>query len=87
MVCSKYRSQRAQRPEGVFIIVQAAIALICLVYAMPARPAIAQVDADFSYADMSLKELMSLQVFTTASLIPTELAKAPGTAYMFDRDD
>ena len=87
MVCSKYRSQRAQRPEGVFIIVQAAIALICLVHAMPARPAIAQVDADFSYADMSLKELMSLQVFTTASLIPTELAKAPGTAYMFDRDD
>ncbi|WP_432696974.1 TonB-dependent receptor [Marinobacterium sp. YM272] len=36
---------------------------------------------------MSLKELMSLEVFTSASLLPTEIRKAPGTVYTFDRND
>jgi len=39
------------------------------------------------YADMQLKELMSLEVFSAASLLPTERTKAPGTAYSFDRAD
>jgi outer membrane receptor for ferrienterochelin and colicins len=42
---------------------------------------------DTDFADMSLKELMGLEVFTAASLLPTEYGKAPGTAYSFSRDD
>lgn len=42
---------------------------------------------DNTYSDMSLKELMNIEVFSAASLIPTESAKAPGTAYSFDRKD
>ncbi|GAB4264786.1 MAG: hypothetical protein Kow0065_15560 [Methylomicrobium sp.] len=37
-------------------------------------------------ADMSLKELMDLEVFSAASLLPTELSKAAGTVYSFNRD-
>jgi len=40
-----------------------------------------------AFANMSLKELMSLEVFSAATLLPTEQAKAPGTAYSFDRTD
>ncbi len=40
-----------------------------------------------SFANMSLKELMSLEVFSAATLLPTEQAKAPGTVYSFDHDD
>lgn len=36
---------------------------------------------------MSLKELVALEVFTSASLLPTELKKAPGTVYSFQRKD
>lgn len=39
------------------------------------------------FTEMSLHELMKLEVFTAASLLPTELKKAPGTAYNFGRDD
>ena len=39
------------------------------------------------YTEMSLQELMSLEIFTAASLLPTELKKAPGTVYSFDRND
>lgn len=40
---------------------------------------------DFSV--MSLKELVSLDVFTSASLLPTQTSKAPGTVYTFSRKD
>ena len=36
---------------------------------------------------MSLQQLMSLEIFTAASLLPTELKKAPGTVYSFNRND
>jgi len=36
---------------------------------------------------LSLQELMELEVFSTANLLPTKQAKAPGTAYSFDRND
>lgn len=36
---------------------------------------------------MSLMELMELEVFTAASLMPTEYSKAPGTAYSFHRSE
>ncbi|MGR9085898.1 MAG: TonB-dependent receptor plug domain-containing protein [Gammaproteobacteria bacterium] len=40
------------------------------------------------FADMSLKELTEMEVFSSAaSLIPIERAKAPGTVYSFDRED
>ncbi|MCW8928731.1 MAG: TonB-dependent receptor [Gammaproteobacteria bacterium] len=39
------------------------------------------------YTEMSLQKLMSLEIFTAASLLPTELKKAPGTVYSFNRKD
>lgn len=47
----------------------------------------AQESGNNSYANMSLKELMDLEVFSAASLLPTEQAKAPGTVYSFHRKD
>ncbi|GAA0791739.1 hypothetical protein GCM10009109_21160 [Marinobacterium sediminicola] len=41
--------------------------------------------ADF--ASLSLKELVSLEVFTSASLLPTQTSKAPGTVYTFSRKE
>ncbi len=39
------------------------------------------------YTKLSLQELMSLEIFTAASMLPTEMKKAPGTVYSFDRED
>lgn len=39
------------------------------------------------YAEMSLKQLTELELFSAASLIPTQINKAPGTVYSFNRDD
>jgi len=39
------------------------------------------------YTELSLKQLMSLEIFTAASMLPTELKKAPGTVYSFNRED
>ncbi|MDH5509638.1 MAG: TonB-dependent receptor [Nitrospinota bacterium] len=55
--------------------------------ASTAIPALGADDADYPFADMSLKELMALKVFSSASLTPTQISKAPGTAYSFDRED
>lgn len=41
--------------------------------------------ADFS--SMSLKDLLALEVFTSASLLPTQESKAPGTVYSFSSRD
>ena len=38
-------------------------------------------------ANMSLKELMALEVFTSASLMPTQASKAPATTYSFSHED
>lgn len=38
-------------------------------------------------ASMSLEQLLNLEVFTSASLIPTQTAKAPGSAYTFSQKD
>ncbi len=42
---------------------------------------------DHEFSEMSLKELMSLEVFNAATLLPTEQAKAPGSVYSFDTED
>lgn len=42
-------------------------------------------DDDFTL--LSLKELVELDVFTSASLLPTQTKKAPGTVYSFQRKD
>ncbi|WP_299180860.1 TonB-dependent receptor [uncultured Neptuniibacter sp.] len=39
------------------------------------------------FSSMSLKQLVALDVFTSASLLPTQISKAPGTVYSFHRDD
>ncbi len=39
------------------------------------------------YTTMSLKELMGLEVFTSASLLPTQASRAAGTVYSFKRED
>ncbi len=44
-------------------------------------------DQEQNYTEMSLQQLMSLEIFTAASLLPTELKKAPGTVYSFNRQD
>lgn len=40
-----------------------------------------------SFSEMSLDELMSLEVFSAASRLPTRHAQAPGTVYSFERKD
>lgn len=40
-----------------------------------------------SLADMSLEDLVSMEVFTAASLLPTQTSKAPGTVYSFSGAD
>lgn len=37
--------------------------------------------------EMSLEQLLNVEVFTAASLIPTEATKAPGTVYSFSQHD
>lgn len=39
------------------------------------------------FADLSLEELTELEVFSSATLLPTEQAKAPGTVHSFNRQD
>ncbi|WP_428034201.1 TonB-dependent receptor plug domain-containing protein [Amphritea sp.] len=43
--------------------------------------------AEQDFSDLSLKELVAMDVFTSASLVPTQVNKAPGTVYTFSRDD
>lgn len=45
----------------------------------------ATIEDDFTL--LSLKELVELDVFTAASLLPTQTNKAPGTVYSFQRKD
>ena len=47
----------------------------------------ASADSDSDYFEMSLKELMDIEVFSAASMIPTEHVKAPGTIYSFTKKD
>ncbi|KEA63555.1 TonB-dependent receptor [Marinobacterium lacunae] len=49
--------------------------------------ALAAAEEEVDLAAMSLKELMSLEVFTSASLLPTQISRAPGSVYTFDRSD
>ncbi|GJM11266.1 MAG: hypothetical protein DHS20C11_35420 [Lysobacteraceae bacterium] len=39
------------------------------------------------YTEMSLRDLLDLEVFTSASLLPTKTTEAPATVYSFDSDD
>lgn len=43
--------------------------------------------AEPDFAALSLKELVELEVFTSASLVPTQRNKAPGNVYSFQRED
>ena len=46
-----------------------------------------QVSSDNDYTELSLQQLMSLEVFSAATMLPTEIKKAPGTVYSFNRKD
>jgi len=59
--------------------------LVWLWLVCAAVPAVAATDTDLT--ELSLKELMALEVFRSASLLPTEQVKAPGTVYSFNRGD
>ncbi|MGJ0484151.1 MAG: TonB-dependent receptor plug domain-containing protein [Methylomicrobium sp.] len=61
------------------------LALLVVVSGAWAQPGDSEVNDEF--ADLSLKELTEMEVFSSASLLPTERTKAPGTAYSFDRED
>jgi outer membrane receptor for ferrienterochelin and colicins len=61
------------------------LALLTAVSGAWAQPGDSQGNDEF--ADLSLKELTEMEVFSSASLLPTERAKAPGTVYSFDRED
>jgi len=43
--------------------------------------------APAGFTSMSLQDLLGLDVFTSASLLPTQTSKVPGTAYSFHRRD
>jgi outer membrane receptor for ferrienterochelin and colicin len=53
----------------------------------PVSAAASSVDSGSDLTALSLKELMALEVFTSASLLPTQVSEAPGTVYAFDRED
>lgn len=70
------RRQTPRRPAPL----AAAIGLVCAsVQATPLE------QADFS--SLSLKELVALEVFTSASLLPTQTSQAPGTVYTFRHEE
>ncbi|WP_370298573.1 TonB-dependent receptor plug domain-containing protein [Pontibacterium sp.] len=50
------------------------------------HPVVAAPDSD-DFSTMSLKELVAMDVFKSASLVPTQTSKAPGTLYTFSRKD
>ena len=52
-----------------------------------ASPTGVSAEASGELAEMSLQQLMELEVFTAASLIPTQTVKAPGTVYSFSQQD
>lgn len=60
--------------------------LACALLAIPYEANAASLDGE-DFASMSLKELVALDVFTSASLVPTQTSKAPGTLYTFSHED
>jgi outer membrane receptor for ferrienterochelin and colicin len=45
------------------------------------------IDQEADFSEMSLSELMNVDIFSAATRLPVEYAKAPGTVYKFDRND
>lgn len=58
---------------------------VCTVIALASPVSSALANDDF--ATMSLNELVELDIFTSASLLPTQISKAPGSVYSFQRSD
>ncbi|MGH1460779.1 MAG: TonB-dependent receptor plug domain-containing protein [Neptuniibacter sp.] len=59
---------------------------VLLLFASLATPLVAApINEDFT--ELSLRELVEMEVFTSASLVPTQTKKAPGTVYILQRDD
>ena len=65
---------------------QLLIVITCVCLLLPVY-AFSEASSEDDYMKLSLQELMSLKIFTSASLLPTEIKKAPGTVYSFKRKD
>jgi outer membrane receptor for ferrienterochelin and colicins len=61
------------------------LALLAAVSCAWAQPEGGEINDEF--AELSLKDLTEMEVFSSASLLPTEQTKAPGTVYSFSRED
>jgi outer membrane receptor for ferrienterochelin and colicins len=71
---------------GRHLIVRAqTLALLAAFSCAWAQPEGGEVNDEF--AELSLKDLTEMEVFSSASLLPTEQTKAPGTVYSFNRED
>ncbi len=79
----KSKDEGVERNNGP---VRLAILLLVIICGY-ARAEAVTYSSDNTFSDMSLDELMSLDVFSAASRIPTMQTKAPGTVYSFNRKD
>jgi outer membrane receptor for ferrienterochelin and colicins len=84
-VSKKFRDLRRQLRSSSRLFLSVAALLLASISGVLADTPAANQDAAFS--DMSLDELMSLEVFSAASRLPTKRSKAPGTVYSFERGD
>ncbi|MCU7799559.1 MAG: hypothetical protein KZQ70_05285 [gamma proteobacterium symbiont of Lucinoma myriamae] len=69
------------------MILKKQLLLFLLIMTFVLSSSLSQAEAEEDYTEMSPQELMSLEIFTAASMLPTELKKAPGTVYSFNRSD
>lgn len=62
---------------------------LCLffLFLVPLSSYSATQSAEPDYTELSLQQLMAIEIFTAASLLPTDIKKAPGTVYSFNRKD
>jgi len=59
--------------------------LVALCTSMGGQAGTAEKGPAEGFADMPLQDLVSLDVFSSASLLPTQISRAPGTVYSFHR--
>lgn len=64
-----------------------ALYIVLLLFLGSASASVPLSTEDENLAEMSLKDLMELEVFSAATLLPTEQSEAPGTVYSFSNKD
>jgi outer membrane receptor for ferrienterochelin and colicin len=68
-------------------IIAVALSLTLGVHSLMLNFAMADENNAPTYTDLALQDLLELDVFRAASLLPTSHNKAPGTVYSFNRED